>query len=129
LLALALALPALPVALPAACFGPGSGFDSDSDSDSGFRSGKGQGQGARGPRGRPKIFDGPPRTFAKSQTDPPTHQPTFFFLAFFLVLVRFRFRAFLGKGSSKTPLKYFCKKSMSKTFPKKIDKIFDVSFS
>jgi hypothetical protein len=36
---------------------------------------------------------------------------------------------FLGKGSSKTPLKYFCKKSMSKTFPKQIDKNFDVSFS
>jgi hypothetical protein len=36
---------------------------------------------------------------------------------------------FLGKGSSKTPQKYFCKKSMSKTFPKKIDKNFDVSFS
>jgi hypothetical protein len=46
-------------------------------------------------------------------------------LAFFLV----RFWAFLGKGSSKTPQKYFCKKSMSKTFPEKIDKNFDVSFS
>jgi hypothetical protein len=44
---------------------------------------------------------------------------------FFLV----RSWAFLGKGSSKTPLKYFYKKSMSKTFPKEIDKKFDVSFS
>jgi hypothetical protein len=40
-----------------------------------------------------------------------------------------RFWAFLGKGSSKRQLKCFCKKSMSKTFPEKIDKIFDVSFS
>jgi hypothetical protein len=36
---------------------------------------------------------------------------------------------FLGReGSSKTPLKYFCKKSMSKTFSRKIDKNFHVSF-
>jgi hypothetical protein len=39
------------------------------------------------------------------------------------------FWAFLGKGSSKTPYKYFCKKSMSKTFPKKIDRNFDVCFT
>jgi hypothetical protein len=39
-----------------------------------------------------------------------------------------RFWAFLGKGSSKTPQKYFCKKSMSKTFPKTIDRDLDVSF-
>jgi hypothetical protein len=37
-------------------------------------------------------------------------------LAFFLV----RFWAFLGKGSSKTPQKYVCEKSMSKTFSEKI---------
>jgi hypothetical protein len=43
---------------------------------------------------------------------PPYHHPTF-----------------LGKGISKTPLKYFCKTSMSKTISKKIDKHFDVSFS
>jgi hypothetical protein len=66
----------------------------------------------------------PPRTFAKSQTHPPTIR-LFFPLELFLV----RFWAFLGKGSSKIPLKCFCKKSMSKTFPKKIDKDFDVSFS
>jgi hypothetical protein len=51
--------------------------------------------------------------------DPPTHQPPAkMFCLFFLV----RFWAFLGKGSSKTPLKYFGKKSMSKTFPQKIEK-------
>jgi hypothetical protein len=46
--------------------------------------------------------------------DPPTHHPAFFFLTFFSV----RFWAFLGKGSSKTPQKYFGKNSVSKTFPK-----------
>jgi hypothetical protein len=71
-----------------------------------------------------KKIDGPPRAFTKSQTHPPT-PPTFFFLTFYLV----RFWAFLGKGSSKTPLKYFCKKSMSKTFPKILIFFFDVSFS
>jgi hypothetical protein len=40
-------------------------------------------------------------------------------LTFFLV----RFWAFLGEGSSKTPLKYFGKKSVSKTFPKISTKI------
>jgi hypothetical protein len=41
-------------------------------------------------------------------------------LAFFGV----RSRALFGKGSSKTPPKYFCKKSiMSKKFPKKSTKI------
>jgi hypothetical protein len=55
----------------------------------------------------------------------PTHPPSdFFLLAFFLV----RFWAFLGKGSSKTPQKCFCKKSMSKTFPKISILFFDVSF-
>jgi hypothetical protein len=50
----------------------------------------------------------------------PTHPPSeLFFLDFFLA----RFWAFLGKGSSKTPYKYFCKKSMSKTFPKISTKI------
>jgi hypothetical protein len=78
------------------------------------------------PAGRPP--EGPPFF----STDPPvhllyprpTHQPTFF-LVFFII----RFWAFLGKGSSKTPRTYFCKKSMSKNFPKKIDKNFDVRFS
>jgi hypothetical protein len=52
----------------------------------------------------------PPRAFAKSQTHPPTCQ--LFFLGFFLV----HCGAFLGKGSSKTPYKYICKKSISKSF-------------
>jgi hypothetical protein len=34
-----------------------------------------------------------------------------------------------GEFQKKTPYKYFCKKSMSKTFPKTIDKKIDVSFS
>jgi hypothetical protein len=68
-----------------------------------------------GPQKKP---DGPPRTFSKSQTHPPAIR------LFFLV----RFWAFLGKGSSKTPQTYFCKKSMSKTFPKKIVKNFDGQF-
>jgi hypothetical protein len=55
----------------------------------------------------------------------PTHPPAGLFVLVFLV----RFWAFLGKGSSKTPQKHFCKNSMSKSFPQKIDKIFDVSFS
>jgi hypothetical protein len=56
----------------------------------------------------------------------PTHPPTdFFSLGFFLV----RFWAFLGKESPKTPLKYFYKKSMSKTKIKHFDNNFDVSFS
>jgi hypothetical protein len=65
-----------------------------------------------------KKIDGPPRTFTKSQTHPPTIR-LFFFLTFFLV----RFWAFLGKGSSKTPQKCFYKKSKIST------KFFDVSFS
>jgi hypothetical protein len=36
--------------------------------------------------------------------------------------------AFLGKESLNT-IKYVCKNSMSKTFSKKIDKSFDISFS
>jgi hypothetical protein len=47
----------------------------------------------------------------------------------FWIFLLVRFWAFLGKGSSKTPYKYFCKKSMSKTFSEKIDKFFDISFS
>jgi hypothetical protein len=43
----------------------------------------------------------------------PTHPPVeFIFLRFCSV----RFWTLLGKGSSKTPLKHFCKKCMSKTF-------------
>jgi hypothetical protein len=46
------------------------------------------------------------------------NQPTPHFFSSLLLLVRFW--AFLGKGSSKTPQKYFYKKAMSKTFPEKI---------
>jgi hypothetical protein len=70
----------------------------------------------------------PPRGAAKNNrrtptyifyiADPPTRHPTFFFLDLFFV----RFSAFLGKGSSKTPLKYFCKKSTE-------TRNFDASFS
>jgi hypothetical protein len=57
----------------------------------------------------------------------PTRPPAdFLFLGFYFIV---RFWAFLGKGSSKTPYKYFCKKSMSKTFSKKVDEHFDGSFS
>jgi hypothetical protein len=52
----------------------------------------------------------PLRKFAKSQTYPPTYLPIFFPLKRFGV----RFRAFLGKESSKTPQKYLGKKSESK---------------
>jgi hypothetical protein len=54
-----------------------------------------------------------------------TNQPHFVFLTPVFV----RFRAFLGKGSPKTPQKHFNKKSMSKTFLEKVDNKFDVSFS
>jgi hypothetical protein len=74
--------------------------------------------------GPPKKNRRTPRTLTKSPTHPPTIR-LFFFLDFFLV----RFWAFLGKGSSKTPQKYFCKKSMSKTFSKISTKNFDDSFS
>jgi hypothetical protein len=73
-------------------------------------------------RGAAQKNDGPPRTFAKSQTHPPAD----FFFPWHFVLVRFR--AFLGKGSSKTPYKYFCKKSMSKTFPEKNRQKFRCQF-
>jgi hypothetical protein len=58
----------------------------------------------RPPRGRQKKIDGPPRTFAKSQTHPPTIR--LFFLDFFL---KSRFWAFLGEGSSKTRSKKYRK--------------------
>jgi hypothetical protein len=75
--------------------------------------------------------EGPP----KKSTDPPvhllnprpTHPPADFFCLDFRFLVRFW--AFLGEGSSKTPHKYLQKVQLSKTFSKKIDKNFDVSFS
>jgi hypothetical protein len=84
--------------------------------------------GATNYEGPPKQIDEhPPPVYLLNPRS--THPPAdFFFLGIFLV----RFRAFLGKGSSKTPyekLKYFCKKSMSITFSKKIDKNFDVSLS
>jgi hypothetical protein len=43
----------------------------------------------------------------------PTHKPAEFFILDFSLV---SFLAFSGKGSSKTPLKRFCKKFMSKTF-------------
>jgi hypothetical protein len=59
-------------------------------------------------RGATKKNRRTPRPFAKSQTHPAAIR--FFFLV--------RLWALLGKGSSKTPWQYFCKKSMSKTIPK-----------
>ena len=56
---------------------------------------------------KPRVSKDQPRSL---------HSPVAFFFLFFLV----RFWAFLGKGSSKTPQKYFCKKPMSKTFSEKI---------
>jgi hypothetical protein len=66
--------------------------------------------------------EGPPQ---RKTTDPPpvhllnprpTHSPADFIQKrFFLVC----FWVLLGKESSKTAYKYFCKKSMSKTFPQK----------
>jgi hypothetical protein len=69
---------------------------------------------AKATRGRPKPKknDGPPRTYAKSQTY--TYLPADFFPDFFGTA-----RAFLGKGSSKTPQKYFCKSPCRKLFIKK----------
>jgi hypothetical protein len=76
---------------------------------------------AEGRRARQKK--GAPRVLAKSQT----HQCTYrqlLSLAFWFGV----FLGVLGVGSSKTPLKDFCNMSMSKTFPQKINKHFDVSF-
>jgi hypothetical protein len=70
-----------------------------------------------------KQINGLPREFAKSQAHPPTSG--FFFLYFFWV----SFCAFFGKGSSKTPLKYVCKKFMSKTFSKTISMPVSPRFS
>jgi hypothetical protein len=78
---------------------------------------------SEGPGPAKQIDRPPPATFAKSQTHPPAG--LFFPCLFFLV----PFWAFLGKGLPKHHTKFFCKKYMSKTFPKKIDKSFDVSFS
>jgi amino acid transporter len=82
---------------------------------------------ARRGAGKKKSTD-PPPCICHLPNPRPTHPPTirlFFPWAFFLV----RFWAFLGKGSSKTPQKYFYKKSMSKTFSKKIENFVGVSFS
>jgi hypothetical protein len=67
--------------------------------------------------------DGPPRASAKSQTQPPTSRLLF---CWHFCLVRLW--AFLGKGSSKTPHQYFCKKSIVETFPNKTDKDFGCQF-
>jgi hypothetical protein len=57
------------------------------------------------PRGRQKQIDGPPRTFAKSQTHPSSN---FFFLVCFW--------AFLGKESSKVHVENFYQKKSTKVF-------------
>jgi hypothetical protein len=73
-----------------------------------------------------KKIDGPPRTFAKSQTQ--THPPTirlFFSLVFF-------FSKFLGvsrQGEFKNTIKLFWQKVRVENFPQNFDKNFDVSFS
>jgi hypothetical protein len=98
-------------------------------------------------RGRQKKIDGPPRTFAKSQTHPPTIRLfflDFFFSTFFGVsrqggfkntqnfdknfdvsfsstfFVLSHFRVFFSDGSSKTLQKTFCKKNRVEKFPQKI---------
>jgi hypothetical protein len=75
------------------------------------------------PRGAAKKkIDGPPRTFAKSQTHPPFD---FFFLDFF-------FSTFLGvsrQGEFKNTIKIFWQKVRVENFFQNFDKKFDVSFS
>jgi hypothetical protein len=71
-------------------------------------------------RGAAKKNDGPPRSFAKSQTHPPISQ---LFVSFYFFITY-----------SKTPHKHhkniFTKSPCrTKPFPKKLDKNFDVSFS
>jgi hypothetical protein len=63
--------------------------------------------------GPPKKIDGPSRTFAKSQTHPPAD----LFLSTLFGVTR--------QGDFKNTTQTF----LSKTFPKKIDKIFNVRFS
>jgi hypothetical protein len=70
----------------------------------------------------PKKNDGPRRIFDWLLRNQPT---PISFKTIFLV----RFGTFLGKGSSKTPLKCYYKKPMSKKLPEKIDKNFNVKFS
>jgi hypothetical protein len=74
-------------------------------------------------RGRQKKIDGPPRSFAKSQTHPPTIR--LFFIDFFLV----RFWAFLGKGSSNTHRKLFPRKVHVENFFQKNGQKFRCQFS
>jgi hypothetical protein len=69
-------------------------------------------------------IDGPPRTFAKSQTHPPTIR-LFFFLTFFL-------STFLGvsrQGEFKNTTKIFWQKVRVENFSQNFDQNFDVSFS
>jgi hypothetical protein len=80
--------------------------------------------GARGARGRQKKIDGPPRTFAKSQTHPPTIR-LLFPLGFF-------FSTFLGvsrQGEFKNTTEIFWQKVRVENFSQNFDKNFDVSFS
>jgi hypothetical protein len=81
-----------------------------------------RGPGERG--AAQKKIDGPPRTFAKSQTHPPTIR-TFFFL-------ELCFSTFLGvsrQGELKNTTKMFLQKVHVENFSKNFDKNFDVSFS
>jgi hypothetical protein len=87
------------------------------------RGGSMGGSGRKTSRGRQKQIDGPPRTFAKSQTYLPTCR--LFFLGFVLV----NFWAFLGTESSKTPQECFYKKSHVENLLKQIDHYFHVRFS
>jgi hypothetical protein len=75
-------------------------------------------------RGRQKKIDGPPRTFAKSQTHPPTSR-LFFPLAFFL-------STFLGvsrHGEFKNTIQTFLQKVHVENFFEQNPKKIDVSFS
>jgi hypothetical protein len=68
-------------------------------------------------RGRPKKIDGPPRTFAKSQTP---HPPSDFFFLDFL------FSTFLGVSRQeefKNTIKIFLQKVHVENFFQKVDKI------
>jgi hypothetical protein len=66
-------------------------------------------------RGRQKQIDGPPRTFAKSQTHPPTTR--FFFLDLFFST----FFSVSRQGVQKHHKHIFTKKSCRKVFYKKFD--------
>jgi hypothetical protein len=74
-------------------------------------------------RGQPKKSTDSPVHLLNPK---PTHPPFDFFVHDFFFPVRFW--AFLGQGSAKTPLKYFCKKSMSNAFSKQNRQKFRCQF-